>query len=94
MCTQFIIAVQDYDGESVSEMTIPDESMPLCGCWLFDMSEESWEKIKKSHEAAGNGDRYEKTKADAVKLNDMFRDRIFEVLDNLTYDQKIIIEKI
>ena len=32
--------------------------------------------------------------ADAQKLNDMFRDKIFELLKELTYDQRLIVERL
>lgn len=81
---------------TVKELELPSDDMPLCGCWLFDINfeGEGWKKIEESHKQFGNADKFPATKADAQKLNDMFRDKIFQLLDELTYDQRLIIERL
>jgi len=81
---------------TVKEVALPSEDMPLCGCWLFDLDfeGEGWKKIEESHRASGNIESLPKNKVDAQKLNDMFRDRIFELLNDLTYDQRLIVERL
>ncbi len=107
MCTTYSFVVQEPAkglGDvaipdkwvTVKELELPDENMPLCGCWLFDLDfdGEGWQKIEESHRSSGNADKFPQTKADAQKLNDMFRDKIFELLNELTYDQRLIIERL
>lgn len=107
MCTTYSFIVQEPKkglGDitipdkwvSVKELELPNESMPLCGCWLFDLDfgGEGWQKIEESYRLSGNTDKLPQTKTDAQKLNDMFRDRIFELLNGLTYDQRLIIERL
>jgi len=99
MCTSFTIVVQEKKDKrwvSIKGLDIPDEAMPLCGCWLFDLDfkGEGWQLIKEAHNNAGYADKFEETKADAQKLNDMMRDKIFTLLEELTFDQRIIIERL
>jgi len=100
MCTRFSVCIQENrGGEWVNTKTfeLPDESMPLCGCWLFppeDYESDYWKQTKDAHESTGRGDEFERTKRNSKKLNDMFRDKLFEALKEMSYSGRIIIEQL
>ena len=95
MCTMFLATITRKN-KVIKSIELPDKTMPLCGCWLFDLDFEGevWAKIKASHEEKGNVDKFEQTKGEAIILNNMVRDKIFGLMAELEYDQKIIIEKL
>lgn len=99
MCTTFEVLLQVKKGEeweTLDEITIPTDDMPLCGCWLFH-KEEDWLRIEEAHRRAGNIDKLPQTKEQAKKLQEMFKERLYEFLSKLEpyySDQRVLIERI
>ena len=101
MCTTFLVIVQertDFEKdiwETREEVTLPDESMPRCGCWLGETTEEQWTKIEASHKASGNLDKFLETKKQAEELNRQFQKRLFDILLSLeSWDKRLVIERL